>query len=153
MANFAINAKPLTNLLKKGALFVWSLKAHEAFEELKRALASTLILVPLLFDQPFILYTSTIDESLGAMLAQEDDSGIERIIYFINHTLVAAELNYSLVEKECLALVHATKKFKHYLHGNNTQVIILFDPLRYLLTQSNLTSRTDKWTVLLSTLR
>lgn len=119
-----MNTKPLTNLLKKGVPFIWSAKAQQAYEGLKEALTFALTLMPLCFDRPFVLHTSVTDESLGTMLAQEDDSGTEKSIYFISHTIMAIKLNYSLAEKECLSLVHATKKFRHCLQGNTTKVIV-----------------------------
>lgn len=62
---------------------------------------------------------------------------------------MAAEINYSPTEKECLSLVHATKKFRHYLLGNTTKVIVQSDPLRYLLTHLDLMGRAGRWAVLL----
>lgn len=52
LANFAINAKPLTNLLKKEAPFIWSNKTQKAFVGLKEALVSAPTLAPPRFDRP-----------------------------------------------------------------------------------------------------
>jgi hypothetical protein len=42
--NFGIVAKPLTELLKKGVLFVWTSVHDEAFSALKQSLVSALVL-------------------------------------------------------------------------------------------------------------
>jgi hypothetical protein len=48
--------------------------------------------------KPFILYISSTDTTLGALLAQNDEQGREQAIYYISRTLVGYELNYSLIE-------------------------------------------------------
>ncbi|WP_425279448.1 RNase H-like domain-containing protein, partial [Enterobacter hormaechei] len=52
-----------------------------------------------------ILYISAMPTALGALLAQHDDYGRERAIYYISRTLVGYELNYMPMEKACLAVV------------------------------------------------
>lgn len=53
--------------------------------------------------------------TLGVLLAQPDDNKKEIAIYDISPTLVGYELNYSLMEKDYLAMVFATKKLCQYL--------------------------------------
>lgn len=53
----------------------------------------------------FILYISGIETTLGSLLAQNDEQGRDRAIYYINKTLVGYELNYSLIEKTCLDVI------------------------------------------------
>jgi len=59
-SNFASVCEPLTNLLKKGSVFEWSVSCQKAFKTIK----SLLVLAPVLatpnFDKPFIL---TVDAS------------------------------------------------------------------------------------------
>ena len=43
--------------------------------------------------------------SLGALLAQLDDNGNGQAIYYLSHTLVSYELNYTAIERACLAVV------------------------------------------------
>ena len=65
--------------------------------------------------RPLILYTAALERSLGAMLAQCNDEGKENALYCISRTMVGAEVNYSSMEKICLALVFAIQKLRHYL--------------------------------------
>ena len=58
--------------------------------------------------KPFLLYISVTNTTLGALLAQNDEQGREHAIYYINQTLVGCELNYSLIEQACLAIVFST---------------------------------------------
>ena len=54
--------------------------------------------MPPILGKPFLLYISTIDIALGALLAQNDEQGREHAIYYISQTLVGYELNYSLIK-------------------------------------------------------
>jgi len=55
------------------------------------------------------------NHSLGAFLAQNNDQGYEQAIYCLSRTMIRAEHHYNLVKKECLALVFAIQKMRHYL--------------------------------------
>ena len=66
--------------------------------------------MPPIQGKPLILYVSTTDTSLGALLAQHDENKKERAIYYISRTLVAYEKNYLMIEKACLAIVFASHK-------------------------------------------
>ena len=65
----------------------------------------------------FLLYVKAMDHSLGALLAQKNDDGHEHALYYLIRTLIGAESRYNPIEKECLALVFAIQKMRHYLVG------------------------------------
>lgn len=56
------------------------------------------MLVPPTLGKPLLLYISTTNSSLGALLAQHDDQGKERVIYYISRTLIGYEINYTPIE-------------------------------------------------------
>ena len=95
--------------------------------------------MPLILGKPLILYISATTTSLGALLAQKDDNGRERAIYYISRTLVNYELNYNTIEKACLAVVFASQKLRHYMLAHTTQLVAKIDPLKYLLNKAALT--------------
>ena len=68
--------------------------------------------MPPILKKPLILYISAIASSLGALLAQSDEIGKERAIYYINQTFVAYEINYTSIEKACLVVVFASQNSK-----------------------------------------
>src|SRR4051812_20726489 len=91
------------------------------------------------------------DHSLGALLAQHNDEGYEQAIYYLSRTLLGAEHRYCPVKKECLALVFAVQKMRHYLVGQTIHVISKVNPLRLLMNKpSSLNERLSKWAILLS---
>lgn len=54
-----------------------------------------------------LLYVEAMELSLGALLAQHNEEGMEHALYYLSRTMVDAKLNYSPIEKICLALVFA----------------------------------------------
>ena len=77
----------------------------------------------------FLIYVRAMDHSLGTLLAQNNDQEHEQAIYY------GAEHRYNQTEKECLALVFAIQKMRHYLVGQTIQVISKVNPLRLLMTK------------------
>src|SRR3954464_11698353 len=91
------------------------------------------------------------DHSSDALLAQHNDERYEQAIYYMSRTLLGAEHRYHPVEKECLALVFAVQKIRHYLVGQTIHVISKVNPLRMLITKpSSLNGRLAKWAIILS---
>ena len=105
-----VKCQPFTHLLKKDQNFRWDLTCPYNFELIKQYLANLPILVPPIPGCPLILYITSTPTALGALLAQLDDTRKERAIYYISQTLVGYELNYTPIEKACLALVFSTQK-------------------------------------------
>ena len=103
LPHFAHITACLTNLLKKGARFVWDEEAEAAFLDLKSRLASRPILRPPDFSRPFCVAVDASDLAVGACLFQEVD-GVEHPIAYYSKKLNDHQRNYSVVEKEALAL-------------------------------------------------
>ncbi|XP_068317089.1 uncharacterized protein [Pyrus communis] len=89
-------------------------------------------------------------KSISCLLAQDNDAGREQAIFYLSRNLNSPELNYSPVEKLCLALFFATSKLRHYMCPSVTQVIAQTDVIRYMLTWFIVKCRIGKWTMALS---
>ena len=64
------------------------------------------ILVPLVPEKPLLLYLTTIDTTMGALLAQYlKETRKENAIYYIRKKMLPCEEKYSPLEKTCIALV------------------------------------------------
>ena len=109
------------------------------------------ILVPPVPKKTLLLYLTTTDTAMGALLAQYlEESRKENAIYYISKKMLAYEGKYSPLEKTCVALVWATQKFRHYMLAFKVLLIARIDPLKYLMEKSVQDGKIDKWVFLLS---
>ena len=144
--------EPIFRLLRKNQPTVWNDDCQRAFEKIKECLLSPPVLVPPTSGRPLLLYLSVSDIDLGCMLAQLDDSGKERAIYYLSKRMLEYECKYLMIERLCLALVWATRRFRHYVTEYSILLVSRFDPLRYLFDRPVLTGRLMRWLVLLTEL-
>ena len=70
-----------------------------AYEDIKRYLTKPLVLVAPTSGKPFLLYVKATDHSLDALLAQKDDNGHERAIYYPSRTLIGTKLAITLLRR------------------------------------------------------
>jgi hypothetical protein len=140
----------LTELTRKGAVdpIKWSQIEQNAFDTLKDALCSERILRNPDFSLPFVLQTDSSDYGLGAVLSQNFEDG-EHPITFISRKLSKAELNYSTIEKECLAIIYAVKKLDYYLYGRKFKIITDHNPLKWLNIMKPDNRRLARWALCL----
>ena len=101
------------------------------------------------FSFSFILEFDACEYGIGSVLAQEYDNHTY-VIAYASRTLSAAELNYSSVEREALAIVWATKHFRQYLEGGPVIVRSDCKALEWLKTARDPTGRLARWTMKLS---
>ena len=140
-------SKPLTDLTKKGKKFVWDNKAESAFKELKRAIMSDAMLRHPVLDKAFVLYTDASDFAIAAVLMQEEDSlGLCPLEYY-SRKLIASELNYSVHDKELLAVKEAFEEWRHYLLYSKESTVVYCDHknLLYFKTNRLLKPRHARW--------
>ena len=116
--NFAAITSPLTDLTRKNMpnRIVWGEPQQRAFDKLKSVLTMEPVLQLPNFEKQFIVAVEASDTGLGAILLQEHE-GEKRPVSYLSRKLLPREQNYSVVEKECLALVWAVKNLSAYLIG------------------------------------
>lgn len=101
----------LTELLKKNK-FSWSPDAQYAFEEYKRCLVTTPVLVLPDFSKLFVVETDASGYGVGAVLAQEGHP----VAYFSKKMSRQLALASAYV-RELYAVTQAIMKWRHYLLG------------------------------------
>ena len=94
--------------------------------------------------KPLILYIAAQERSLGALCIQENEDDKESAPYHLSQTFVEAELNYSPIEKICLALMFAMQKLRHYMQAHTVRVISKADPIKYILSRLVLSAQLAK---------
>ncbi|RVW19217.1 Retrovirus-related Pol polyprotein from transposon 17.6 [Vitis vinifera] len=142
--------EPIFRLLRKNQPTVWNDDCQRAFERIKECLLSPPVLVPPTPGRPLLLYLSVSDMALGCMLAQLDDLGKERAIYYLSKRMLEYECKYIMIERLCLAVVWATRRLRHYMTEYSVLLVSRLDPLRYLFDRPVLTGRLMRWLVLLT---
>ena len=115
--NFAEVARPLHELTRKGRKFSWETRQQEAFEKLKLLLTTAPVMAAPREGAGFILDTDASDETLGAVLQQEQDGKVV-VIAYASRALIAAERVYCTTREELLAIIYGLKQFRHYLLVN-----------------------------------
>ncbi|KAJ4438400.1 hypothetical protein ANN_14345 [Periplaneta americana] len=150
ICNFAEIAKPLTNLRKKkNVKFEWTDEQQQAFDTLRDASCGEPILKFYDFKYHFILATDASGVAVGAVLSQKIGD-VEHPIAYASRVLNQAERNYSVTERELLALVWATKYFRCYLHGHEFVAVTEHSALRWLLSLKDPSSRLLRWSLRLA---
>ncbi|KAM1666585.1 hypothetical protein ACFX2K_046163 [Malus domestica] len=74
ISNLAGRCQPFSRLMKKDVPFVWDEACHNAFESIKKYLSSPPVLGAPVPGKPLILYIAAQESSVGALLAQENES-------------------------------------------------------------------------------
>lgn len=142
--DFSTTVAPLTALLKKNSRWKWGEAQSEAFRALKISLSSAPVLARPNFRLPFTLSTDASQVGLGAVLTQIQD-GHERVIAYSSRTLTRSEKNYSVTEKECLAVLWGITKHRHYLEGYRFTVVTDHSSLKWLLNLKDPSGRLARW--------
>ena len=137
--NYGKITKPLTDMLKKIA-FQWMEQGSRAFEELKQAKVTALVLALPYFSKEFTIETDACGQGIGAVLMQE-----RHPIAFISKALVEKHQSLSVYEKEMLAILFAIKKWEPYLINHHFVVKTDHQSLKCLLEQRLTTPTQQAW--------
>ena len=138
----------LQSSIEEGYPFHWDQSCQNAFESIKIYLLNPPVLGAPMLGNPLILYIVAHERSLGALLAQENEEGKEQALYYLSRTLIGVELNYTPVEKICLALLYAIKKLRHYFESYTIKLISRVDPVKFVITRHVLSGRLARWSIL-----
>jgi hypothetical protein len=141
-------ASPLFLLLMKNVEFKWTNSCQEAFNTLKHQLSIAPILRGLDWTLPFHITLDSSDTTIGVVLGQEENH-LPYAIYFISKNMTPAELNYTVTEKEFLAVIYAINKFRHYITSYSTFVHTDHSTIKYLMNKPITIARVTRWLLLL----
>ena len=136
VSRFAERAEPLHQLLKKDVEWVWSRSCSDAFNDIKRAIASEQVLCHFHPNARTIVSTDASGVALGAVLSQMIN-GEERPVAFASRSLSPAERAYSASEREALACIWACEHWHYFLYGRKFTLRTDHSSLATLLAGSN----------------
>jgi hypothetical protein len=151
ITNVAEKTKVFSPLLrlKDHEAFVWHEEHQKAFDAIKQYLTTPPMLIPPREGKPLKLYISATQESIGSLLAQDNEDGHEQAIFYLSRILNPIECRYSTIEKLYLALYFSTLKLRHYMLAYIMFVIAQTDVIKYMLSRPILSGRICKWSLAL----
>jgi hypothetical protein len=136
ISEFSQIAKPMIELLKKGAKFERGQKCEDAFHTLRQHLTTAPVLAQRDNSKPFDVYCDASGTGLGWVLLQDN-----RVIAYASRALRPHEQNYPTHDLELAAVVHALKIWRHYLMGAQCNIYTDHKSLKYIFTQADLNMR------------
>ena len=150
--DFARITRPLHDLTKKDHPWIWGASQQQAFNTLKNSFTLQPILAMWTPDRPTRLEVDASGFATGGVLLQQLDDGLWHPIAFQSESMVEAERNYEIYDKEMLAVIRALEDWRHYLEGLPDPFTIVTDHrnLEYWRTAQNLTRRQACWSLYLS---
>jgi hypothetical protein len=117
--NYSLLVKPLTELYHKGKEFEWNDRRQEAFDSIKKIVASAPALHPIDYTSslPVILSVDSSQEATGMILSQEDEQGRRRPARYGSLPMSERESRYSQPKLELFRLYHALRHWRIYIIG------------------------------------
>lgn len=139
---YAKLAFPLHQLTRNDAKWQWRADVEEkAFQDIKHALTSAPVLALPQFHKPFEVIVDASNVAMGGVLLQEG-----RPVAFESCKFTSAEMNYTVTEREMLAVVHCCKIWRCYLEGSK-HLTVFTDHVSntYFSNQTMLSQRQARW--------
>ena len=144
--NYSQIARPLHELTKKTKEWEWKKPQQDAFETLKRLFTSYPVLRNPDQLKRFILTTDASAYAVGATLSQDFKDGRHPVAYF-SKSLLPAERNYDIYDRELLSIIYAMKAFRYLLLGTPHKFLVQSDHnnLKYFKSARKITQRQARW--------
>ncbi|XP_070025980.1 uncharacterized protein [Nicotiana sylvestris] len=139
---------PLCKLLEKDPKFNFNDDCMRDFELLKFKLTTIPIITTPNWSVPFELMCEASDVAVGVVLEQRLNK-IFHSVYYPSKTMNSALANYTIMEKEFLAIVFAIEKLRPYLMGAKVIVHMNHAALCYLISKKDSKARVMRWVLLL----
>ena len=141
--NLSLFLAPLNEKLKEKEI-TWSEDDSARIKTIKETIENqpTLLHLPEL-DKPYKLFTDASNIGLGAILTQDN-----KIIKIWSRKLSKAQTNYSILERELLAIVLALEEFKTIIFDNH--VTIFTDNRNITFNTSMENARVQRWKIALN---
>ncbi len=147
--NFSHLTAPITSLLRhQPKSLSWTPEAITAFEKLKRAFCTALILKHMEPQLPFVVEVDASTTGVGALLSQyHGEPPLLHPCAFYSKKLTPAEQNYDIGNRELLAIKLALEEWRHWLEGAQHPFTVITDHknLEYIQNAKRLNSRQARW--------
>ena len=75
ISHLTATCEPIFKLLKKDQVVKWNDECQVAFDKIKEYLQEPHVLMPLVEGRPLIMYLTVLENSMGCVMGQHDESG------------------------------------------------------------------------------
>jgi hypothetical protein len=140
IGGFSRIAHPIASFQRKEKKFQWTKECERSFQQLKQLLTSAPILRIVDPNEYFVVCTDACKEGLGGILSH---NGF--VVCYESRKLKDHENNYATHDLELATIIHALKKWRHYLMGKRFKLRIDHNRLKYLFDQPTLNARKSRW--------
>jgi len=151
--DFAKIMEPLRKLLKNNSNFDWDNEADRSFNLLKDAFKNDELLIFPDPEKEFVVETDSSDFAVGCVLSQvSNHDNLLHPVAFYSRSLNKAEANYTIYDKELLAVITAFEVWRHHLEGAKFPIQVITDHknLLYWKKPQRLNQRQIRWSMFLS---
>jgi len=151
--DFSTIARPLFDLTRSDKAWSWDTKKREAFECLKMAVTTALVLVSPQDSEPFRIEADSSDFASRAVFSQQLPREEKWYpVAFYSKSLSLVEQNYEIHDKEMLTIICALEEWRHFLEGARHPVEIWTDykNLEYFMMAKKLNHRQARWSLYLA---
>ncbi|GJS64692.1 reverse transcriptase domain-containing protein [Tanacetum coccineum] len=148
LAKSAEKSLPFFKTLKrctKKSDFHWTEEAESAFKQMKKFIADFPTLTTPEEKEELIVYLAAAKEAVSVVLMTKREAK-QMPIYFVSRALRGPEVNYTLMEKLGLALVHASKHLKRYFQAHPI-IVVTDQPIKQVLSKPEVAGRLQKWSI------
>ena len=134
----------------KGAPFHWSTECQQDFKKVQDTMTKLPTVCAPIFGKPFRLYFASNSQAIRALIAQEDNDGVEQPVCYVSRAFKDAESLYLGAKRSCLALIYASQWLRHYFLAHKVQLMTKSHSIRSLLQWPVLSGRLAQWLLQLS---
>ncbi|KAK1602530.1 hypothetical protein QYE76_017961, partial [Lolium multiflorum] len=119
IAKLGEKALPFYNLMKKSEKFEWTKEAQESFDNLKKILSTSPVLVTPREKETLLMYIAATAQVFSSVLVVEREEagrvhGVQRPVYYLSEVLTLARQRYPHHQKLAYAVWRSARKLRHY---------------------------------------
>ncbi|KAK1612841.1 hypothetical protein QYE76_036514 [Lolium multiflorum] len=112
-------ALPFYNLMKKSEKFEWTKEAQDSFDNLKKILSTSPVLVTPREKETLLMYIAATAQVFSSVLVVEREKagrvhGVQRPVYYLSEVLTPARQRYPHHQKLAYAAWRSARKLRHY---------------------------------------
>lgn len=139
---------PFFNIVRGSKNFEWTEECEQAFQQLKIHLSNPSVLSKPIAGETLLLYMASSENAINAALVQEE-SRVQRLVYYVSKRLLGAESRYPLMEKLVYCLIITSRRLRPYFQAHPIKVLT-DHPLKQVMQKLEASGRLLKWSVELS---